>query len=246
MSPFRIPAEDLGIFIQWCKQFGIGGLSVTIPHKETILPLLSQAESAAQDIGAVNTVRFDGEEAIGFNTDYRAAMDCLTEAMKHFTKEEEPFKGRTILILGAGGVSRAIAYGLRQRGALIEIASRTKERSEELARSVGGKAIAWASRHEVKAAAIVNGTPIGMFPDMDETPYDVSKLDERTFVFDTIYNPDRTMFAKQARAKGCHVLTGSYMFIRQASYQYKLFTGKEPPVDVMRTVLQKAISPVNY
>ncbi len=85
-----------------------------------------------------------------------------------------------------------------------------------------------------------------MFPEMEATPYDASKLDDRTFVFDTIYNPDKTMFAKQARAKGCHVLTGSYMFIRQASYQYKLFTGKEPPTDVMRAVLQKALSPVNY
>lgn len=244
--PFRIPAEDLGIFIQWCKQFGIGGLSVTIPHKETVLQYLTQAETAAQEIGAINTIRFDGEDAIGYNTDYRAAMDCFTEAMKHFTKEEEPFKGRTVLILGAGGVSRAIAYGLRQRGALVEIASRTVERSQELARAVGGKAVRWEDRYTVKAAAIVNGTPIGMFPDMDATPYDCTKLDERTLVFDTIYNPDRTMFVKQARSKGCHALTGSYMFIRQASYQYKLFTGKEPPTDVMRSVLQKAISPVNY
>ncbi len=91
--PFRVPAEDLSIFLQWCKQFGIGGISVTIPHKESILPMLTQAEASAQEIGAVNTVRFDGEDAIGYNTDYRAAMDCLTEAMKHFTKEEEPFGG---------------------------------------------------------------------------------------------------------------------------------------------------------
>ncbi len=244
--PFRVPAEDLEFFVKWCRVFGMGGLSVTIPHKETIMPMLHRAESAAQGIGAVNTVVFNSEEAIGYNTDYRAAMDCMTDAMKKLTGEEEPFKGRTVLLLGAGGVTRAIAFGLRQRGALVEISSRTLDRAEQLARQIGGRAVPWNHRYDVKAAIIVNGTPIGMFPDVDATPYDGEKLDSRTFVFDTVYNPESTLLVKQAREKKCPVLSGSFMFIRQACYQYKLFTGMEPPADLMRAVLAKAISPVNY
>ncbi|MFM8323618.1 MAG: shikimate dehydrogenase [Pirellulaceae bacterium] len=242
--PFRIPEEELPVFLRWCRTFGIGGLSVTIPHKETILPLLSRAEQAAQEIGAVNTVVFNQDEAIGYNTDYRAAMDCLTDAMKQVTGQEEPFKGRTVLLLGAGGVSRAIGFGLRQRGAFVEIASRSMERTESLARAIGAKAISWDSRYDVRPALIVNGTPIGMFPDVDNTPYDGEHLDASTLVFDTVYNPESTLLVKTARKQGCPVLTGSYMFIRQACYQYKLFTGLEPPADVMRATLQKAISPL--
>lgn len=244
--PFRIPPSDLESFLRWCRTFGIGGLSVTIPHKETILPLLNRAESAAQGIGAVNTVVFNADEAVGYNTDYRAAMAVLTDAMKIVTQEEEPFKGRTVLILGAGGVSKAIAYGLRQRGALIEISSRTFERSEELAKMVGGRAVPWNLRHDAKVAAIINGTPIGMFPDVDSTPFDGFALNKNILVFDTIYNPETTLLCKLARKAECPVLNGTFMFLRQAYYQYKLFTGMEPPTDVMKGVLKKAISPINY
>ncbi len=85
-----------------------------------------------------------------------------------------------------------------------------------------------------------------MFPEMDETPFQTSKLKGKTLVFDTIYNPEQTLFIKGARTTMCPVITGLQMFVRQAAYQYRLFTGKEPPIEVMVKTLKKAISPVNY
>lgn len=111
-------------FFEWCIDTGVGGLSVTIPHKETILQHVHEAESAAQGIGAINTVVFRNVRGVGYNTDYRAAMDCLQEALstqktlQNLTgRDDDLFRGRSVLILGAGGVARAIAYGLKQRGA---------------------------------------------------------------------------------------------------------------------------------
>ena len=247
--PFRVPAEELELFLSWCKEEKIGGLSVTIPHKQSILPMLSQAESAAQGIGACNTVVFAknaDKELIGYNTDYRAAMDCLTEAMSKWTGKQEPFERESVLILGAGGVSRAIGYGLAQRRANITITSRNKMASEALAKHLNCRWVKWEERHEIEPRILINGTPVGMFPEMDETPFETKNLQGKTLVFDTVYNPEQTLFLKGAKAAGCPVITGLQMFVRQAAYQYRLFTGLEPPIDVMVKTLKKAISPVNY
>jgi len=245
--PFRVASHELRFFLDWCKKEKIGGLSVTIPHKQTILPLLTQAEAAAQGIGACNTVVFSGEEMVGYNTDYRAAMDCLTEAMPRIRpKAENPLERASALILGSGGVSRAIAYGLAQRHALITITSRNADASEALANELSGKAVAWNDRHTITPDILINGTPIGMFPDMDDTPFQTNRLDGNTLVFDTVYNPEQTLFIKGAKAANCPIITGLQMFVRQAAYQYRLFTGKEPPIDVMVKTIKKAISPINY
>ncbi len=243
----QIPKDDLAIFIQWCKQNpSFGGLSVTIPHKESIVKLLNQVEAAASAIGAVNTVVFDRGESLGYNTDYRAAMDCIEQAISVKWGAEENLQGRSVLVLGAGGVSRAIAHGLRQRGAVVAITSRSVERSETLAKDVGGRALPWEKRYDLKAGIIINGTPIGMHPNIDESPYDRRYLDERQIVFDTVYNPEQTLLLKNAREVGCTAVSGVAMFLRQAAYQYKLFTGRAAPIDAMRKALKKATSPVNY
>jgi len=247
--PFRVAAEELELFLEWCKEEKIGGLSVTIPHKQSVLPLLNQAESAAQGIGACNTVVFShnaDNELIGYNTDYRAAMDCLSEAMAKWTGKQDPFERESVLILGAGGVSRAIGYGLAQRRAQITISSRNRTASEILAKHLNCRWIDWQDRHSIEPKILVNGTPVGMFPEMDETPFQTNKLHGNTLVFDTVYNPEQTLFIKGARTAGCRVITGLQMFVRQAAYQYRLFTGQEPPVEVMIKTLKKAISPVNY
>lgn len=243
----QVPKDDLAIFIQWCKQNeNFGGLSVTIPHKESIVKLLTQVEAAASGIGAVNTVIFDRGDALGYNTDYRAAMDCIEQAMEKKWGPDEKIQGRSVLILGAGGVSRAIAHGLRQRGAIVTIASRSVERSEALAKDIGGRAIPWERRYDSRPGLIVNGTPIGMHPNIDDSPYDRKYLDERTIVFDTVYNPEQTLLLKNAREVGCTVISGVAMFLRQAAFQYKLFTGNTPPIEAMRKALKKATSPINY
>lgn len=244
--PFRVSEEDLSYFIRWCQEEKIGGLSVTIPHKETIFPMLTQAESAAQGIGACNTVVFADGQTIGYNTDYRAAMDCITEAFTRMKGSENPFPQATALLLGSGGVSRAIGYGLAQRGTQIVVTSRNTTTTEELAKHLNGKPCAWDERHMVTADILVNGTPTGMFPDLNSTPYDTTKLEGNTLVFDTIYNPEQTLFIKGAKSTGCPIVTGLQMFVRQAAYQYLLFTGKEPPIDVMVKTLKRAITAINY
>jgi len=251
--PFRIPAEELNLFLQWCKTVGIGGLSVTIPHKEAMLGLMDEAESASQGIGAINTVAIKNGIASGYNTDYRAAMDCLTEALKtqktmqnQAYREEDLFRGRGVLLLGAGGVAKAIGYGLRQRGAIVAVTSRTMERAEELARMIGGRALPWSARHDIKVGILVNCTPIGMHPDIDSSPYKTDNLNEDTIVFDTIYNPEQTVLVKDAKKTGCFVVNGLDMFVRQAAYQYKLFTGLEPPAQLMRETVKRLTSAVKY
>lgn len=251
--PFRIPTEELSLFLQWCKASGIGGLSVTIPHKEAMLALMDEAESASHGIGAINTVAIKNGVASGYNTDYRAAMDCLTEALKtqktmqnQTFREEDLFRGRGVLLLGAGGVAKAIGYGLRQRGAIVAVTSRTEARAEELARMIGGRALPWSARHEIKVGILVNCSPVGMHPDIDRSPYDAEKLHEDTIVFDTVYNPDQTVLVKDARKAGCFVVNGLDMFVRQAAYQYKLFTGLEPPTQLMRETVKRLTSMVKF
>lgn len=253
--PFRIPADELALFLQWCKESDVGGLSVTIPHKEAMLDLMSEVEAAAKGIGAINTVAIRGMDAVGYNTDYRAAMDCLTEALQTQRRVggidddrglSEIFAGRGVLILGAGGAARAIGYGLRQRGAVVAISSRTAKRAEKLASDIGGRALPWASRHDIKPGILVNCTPVGMHPDVDSCPYEKSHLNENMIVFDTIYNPEQTVLVKAAREVGCFVVNGLDMFVRQAAYQFKLFTGLEPPSKLMRETVKRITSPVRF
>ena len=244
--PFRVAAQDIEPFIRWCQREAIGGLSVTIPHKQSILPLLTQAEAAAQGIGACNTIVFSGEDRIGYNTDYRAAMECIAYGLSKIYEEPNPFEGKSALLLGSGGVSRAIGWGLAQRRVRVAISSRNQEAAEKLAKEIGGRAVPWEERHSAQPNILVNGTPIGMFPEMDATPFRKDNLDQRTLVFDTVYNPEQTLLIRQAKSIGCPVITGLSMFVRQAAYQYRLFTGLEPPIEAMTKALRRAISPLNY
>ncbi len=128
----------------------------------------------------------------------------------------------------------------------MAISSRTQDRSEKLARDVGGRALPWNARYDIRPGILINGTPIGMHPEVDESPYAKEKLFESMLVFDTVYNPEQTLLIKDARHAGCQVITGVEMFIRQAAYQYKLFTGRAPDAELLRRTLKAATSPVNF
>ncbi|TWT54073.1 Shikimate dehydrogenase [Rubripirellula amarantea] len=242
--PFRVPKSDLPNFIKHCKELGVEGLSVTIPHKEEALDQCTQAESSASGIGAVNTLVFQGDSVLGYNTDYRAAMDCVEELFNIDRTKERPMQGMTALILGAGGVSRAIAWGLKQRHCDVVIASRTFERAEILASELGCRVIKWEDRHDERINLLVNGTPIGMHPDVDVSPYNETSLNQFVAVFDTVYNPENTLLIKYAKRAQCRIITGIDMFVRQAAYQYKLFTGKDANVQLMRKTIKDATNPV--
>ncbi|MEN1680977.1 MAG: shikimate dehydrogenase [Planctomycetota bacterium] len=247
--PFRVPVDDLEQFIRDVPKLGLKGLSVTIPHKESVSRHLTKIDPAAKGIAAVNTVVFKDGQVVGYNTDYKAAMDSLENGMgaePGTPPEESPLKGKRVLVLGAGGVSRAIMYGLKKRGAKAMIASRTRSRAEALAEEFNGRSVEWNARHHGDVDVLVNGTPIGMHPNVDESPYNKSYLRPGMVVFDTVYNPESTLLIKEARDHGCTTVTGVEMFVRQASLQFQLFFGRPAPGDVMRETLKRVIGPVKY
>lgn len=244
--PFRVPSDSLDQFMRDASRLDIRGLSVTIPHKEAISRHLSKVDPAVKSIAAVNTVVFNGSEAIGYNTDYNAAMECMEHALGTIGAKPSPLKNKRVLVLGAGGVARPIAYGIKSRGGLVTIASRTKRKTDRLADAYDCKAIDWEARQRLQCDVLVNCTPIGMHPNVDESPVSKTFLKPTMLVFDTVYNPESTLLIKEARSRNCHVVTGVEMFIKQAELQFLVFTGKKAPTDLMREVLLKAIGPVRY
>jgi 3-dehydroquinate dehydratase/shikimate dehydrogenase len=152
---------------------------------------------------------------------------------------------RTILILGAGGAARAVAFSLQQEGAAVSITNRTAERAQKLAQEVGCRAVEWGARHSILCDTLINCTSVGMHPNLDECPVHISCLKPGLMVFDTIYTPETTLLVREAQSRGCHVLTGVDMFVRQAGLQFKLFAGKEPDLALMERLVRRALSPVN-
>lgn len=246
--PFRVPFDTLGQFVEDVDSIGIRGLSVTIPHKEAIAKFLTKVDPAVKGIGAVNTVLFKSPDVVGYNTDYKAAMDCLEHALGGAAAPgaPSPLTGKRVVVLGAGGVARALMYGLQRRGARCTITSRTRARAQLLADSFGGRCVEWSARHLSDVEIVINCTPVGMHPNVDESPYHKSHLKPSMIVFDTVYNPESTLLLKEARSHGCRTVTGVEMFIRQAALQFLLFTGQEAPEPLMRETLKRAIGPVKY
>ncbi len=249
--PFRVLREDLDRFIDDAPRLDIRGLSVTIPHKETVVAKLTQADGAVRGIGAANTVVFQGDERLGYNTDYRAAISSLEESIgeaEAADPDAEPessgLKGKTALVLGAGGVGMAIVYGLTRRGVRVVVTDGVVGRAAELARRFDCRHVEWSARHSTTPDLLINCTPVGMHPNVDETPYEKHHLRPSMIVFDAVYNPENTLLIKQARQQHCRVVTGLDMFVRQACLQFKLFTGHEGPAELMRGVIRRAIGAV--
>jgi 3-dehydroquinate dehydratase/shikimate dehydrogenase len=244
--PFRVRPEDLKQFLHDCRELGIRGISVTIPHKEEILQYVTKFDNQTQEIGACNTMVWEDDDRKVYNTDYRAAMDGIDAVFGGSEKNPTAMKGSHALVLGAGGVARAIVVGLGRRGCDITIASRSPDRADALAHFCKGKSIAWGLRHTVPCDLVINCTPVGMHPNLDDTPYEQKHLKPEMAVFDTVYNPERTLLLKQAGEVGCRLITGVDMFISQAALQFKLFTGREAPTELMRQVIRRTISAVKY
>lgn len=244
--PFRVPQQYLDEFLQICPEMGVRGLSVTIPHKEKCLKSINVLDDNVAGIRAANTIVFKEINAYGYNTDCTAALKTLKQTIKEKHPDTPVFENRRVLILGAGGVARAIAFGLKRQGANVFICARDFKKAEDLAQSLDCKAIDWAARPNFETSVLINCTPVGMFPNMDETPFEADWFNKRTIVFDTIYNPEQTLFIKQAREADCTTITGVDMFIRQAAEQFKHFTGKKANLQTMRYELKRATSAANY
>jgi len=244
--PFRVPVDALDQFVEDVGRLEVRGLSVTIPHKESIARQLTKVDPAVKGIGAVNTVLFKDNEVLGYNTDYKAAMDSIENALGEVGRRPSPLKDKRVLVMGAGGVARAIMYGLKHREAKVCVASRTRARADALVATFGGTSLDWSARHQQDVEIIINCTPTGMHPNVDESPYNKLHLKPGLVVFDTVYNPESTLLLKEARARGCEIITGVEMFVRQAALQYFLFTGKEAPTQLMRDTLKRVIGPVKF
>lgn len=240
--PFRVPPELLANTVQEFDRLDIEGYSVTIPHKEEALTL-GQPDEGAADIGAANTLFRDEGRWYSANTDYSAAMDALQAVLDERESQlDRTVEGKRVLILGAGGVARAIGLGLVRRGAAVVVANRGKERGRGLASELGCQFINWENRGSEHAEVVINCTSVGMHPKVDETPYEEQWLRENAIAFDTVYNPENTLFLKNARLRGCPTVSGLDMFVRQAAHQYKIFTRQEAPIDYMRDTLRRGLS----
>ena len=198
--------------------------------------------------GAANTLvrNPDGSLTAG-NSDYTAAVDSLrahlTERAK--TGPAPEVNQLMVLVLGTGGSARAVAHALHREGAHITIAGRNTDAATKLAADVGCRYVDWQGRHSLVACdLIVNCTPVGMTPNTDETPIHSGFLKEGQIVFDLVYTPENTLLVREARSRHCHVVTGVDMFVRQAAVQFERFTGISPPIDQMREILRKAMSPL--
>jgi 3-dehydroquinate dehydratase / shikimate dehydrogenase len=222
------------------------GLSVTLPHKENALARVGadNVDELARQIGAINTLAITSDAARplrGWNTDYAAAMDVLAKALDG---RRESLHGRRAAVLGAGGVARAIVAALAHYGADTTVYNRTLARAQELAREFDRgaagpvRAMALEELVQLKADIIINCTPLGMHPHVQEGPLPKGvALPAGAIVFDTIYNPIRTRLLSQAAQGGCRTLSGLEMFLNQAAAQYELWTYRSAPRQVMRQVV---------
>jgi 3-dehydroquinate dehydratase/shikimate dehydrogenase len=243
--PMRVPRGDLTAFLKEFDRFPVEGYSVTIPHKEAAMQAARFRDDAVVWVGAANTLVRGRDGFAAFNTDYQAALDSLQANLPPSPDGSDPaLHSRTVLILGAGGVAHAIAHALHRSGALVTISNRTPERALKLKEEVGCRVCDWEARNSVLCDMLINCTSVGMHPNVDESPIHPSFLKPGLMVFDTVYTPETTMLIREARSRGCHVLTGVDMFVRQAALQFRLFTGREAPLDLMRSVVKRALSPV--
>jgi 3-dehydroquinate dehydratase/shikimate dehydrogenase len=138
-----------------------------------------------------------------------------------------------------------VAHALHREGALVILANRTYERAQRLAEEIGCRSVDWAARHSATCELLVNCTSVGMQPNVDESPVHHSFLKPGLVVMDVVYTPETTLLIREAQNRGCHVVTGVDMFVRQAAAQFRRFTGREASLEYMRTVLRRALSPVS-
>ncbi|HEX4075061.1 MAG TPA: shikimate dehydrogenase [Candidatus Acidoferrales bacterium] len=230
--PFLV--RDLRDFLGSIGAFGIRGFSVTLPHKEKILRHLDGCDPLAARIGAVNTVVVrGGGKLYGYNTDYVGVLQALEKRM--------PLQGSRVLIVGAGGAARAVAFALAQAGSAVCVTARRPTRAKELAKAAGGEAIARNSVRGEFFDAIVNATPVGMHPAVGKSPLDARELNCR-LVFDTIYRPRVTKLLELAARRGIETVSGVEMFVAQGTAQWEIWTGERAPVAAMRRAVAQALA----
>jgi len=236
---------DPAAFVRAMREFEFDGYSVTIPHKQTVMPALDEIEPLARRIGAVNTIRRRPDGGLfGTNTDWTAGLAAIEAVVGAGW-----LRGKRALVIGAGGVGRAMAFALSERRAQVTLADIDAARAEALAREVGATAIPISEmdrggspdRPGAAGDILLNCTPVGMHPKVDATPVPKKMLRPRMVVYDAVYNPLQTRLLREAREAGCRTVAGIDHFVRQAVEQFELWTGRPAPVETMRRVAVEAL-----
>jgi shikimate dehydrogenase len=249
-QPFDVLPDQLEDAVKSMKVLGISGVNVSIPHKERVIPLLDEVDDEAKLIGAVNTIVLQEDGRLkGYNTDGAGFVESL------LIETDVDLSQSNALVLGAGGGAKGIAVYLLKNGcARITIANRTPEKADHLVEqlniyktktNVQGE-ICRLNWDEVSTDVssfnlIVNTTPLGMWPNTEQTPIELKNLTAGTIVSDIVYNPLLTRFLEEAKDKGATIHQGVGMFIYQGVLAFKYFTGSQAPVEHMKEVVLKKL-----
>jgi shikimate dehydrogenase len=205
-----------------------------MPFKEKVLPLLDRLDPVAKKVGAVNTIVNTHGVLKGYNTDVTGAIAIFSQ-MKLKPKDR-------VLVLGAGGVARAIVYALKAlKISSIAVANRTPSKIKLLSKIAPVQAIAWKMRNEVGADIIINATSIGMAPQKNAMPLSKDTLKNCRAVFDVVINPVETKLLKEARKLGKRAYPGYRMTLLQAAAQFELYTGRKAPLNVMKQTVERIV-----
>lgn len=239
---FDIEPRNLQIALRGVKALGVRGLSITIPHKESILPYLDVVDSYATKIGAVNTVKNEKGGLNGYNTDGVGALGALKTLGIDITSLRA-------MILGSGGAARAIGTAFLPHVDSLVILNRTVSKAKSLAeelRRESNKPVEWASltskaleKWLKKVDLLINATSLGMFPHVNENPVPKECLRSDMIVFDTVYNPQETLLLREAKEKGARTVDGLGMLLFQGAKAFEIWTGKEAPITVMADALRR-------
>lgn len=211
------------------------GVNVTIPHKETVMPFLDEISEDAMAIGAVNTIVVEDGKLFGENTDGLGFISSLDEA-------GVSYRGKRILILGAGGAAKAISYALKKEGAQLGYFNRTPEKAKELAFRFGGVALSpELFLHALKNCDIlINTTSVGL-KSPTESPMPTGVLPRAATVVDIVYNPYVTKMMKDAQDSGLKTVGGLPMLVWQGALSFEMWTGKKADVKVMYAAAKKGL-----
>jgi shikimate dehydrogenase len=236
----EVAPEDLADAMRGIRALGFRGVSLSIPHKVAAIPLLDALSESAELMGAVSCVRREDSRLVGENTDGRAFLEALRETC-------EPAEKR-VLLLGAGGVARAIAVELGRAGvAEIRVANRTVERGQALVDllqqrlSVAAQLVPWDGPLVIPGdvSILINATSVGLLDTDARVAIEPQSLHSSLVVADVVFNPPQTWLLEEARRRGCTTLNGLGMLVNQAAINFHLWTGLEPDKSVMREAVEE-------
>jgi shikimate dehydrogenase len=242
---FRVKAVELENAIRGMRGLGIHGLNVTMPHKSTVIGYLDEVDSTVKFLGSANTVLNKDGKLSGFNTDGVGALKALRENGTELSEKK-------VLLLGAGGAAKAIAFSLAKEVEELAILNRAAEKARELAEAlarifnkkvVGGALSPDAIAKNLQDSdVLINATSVGMHPEANQSIVAPQWLRSDLTVMDIVYNPVETKLARDAKAAGAKVISGVEMLIYQGATSVEIWTGRSAPIEVMRKAALNKLS----